>query len=139
MTPAGPLFHKPKSFIAAKNLLYASICVGILAALLNYFTVDAANNGGVLALMLTAAGYVILFFIIKQMSLCKKWARTTLLILFILVTILYIGAFKLELHMSMLEGALIVIQACLQIIALIFLYTKESNNWFNSSTAAMLP
>ncbi len=139
MIPAGPLFHKPKSFIAAKNLLYASIFVGILAALLNYYTVDAAYNGGVTALILTVAGYIILVLIIKQIGLCKKWARTALLIFFILSVVFYFTAFKQEVHMSMIEGALIVVAACLQIIALIFLFNKESNKWFNSSTTEMLP
>jgi hypothetical protein len=135
MIPAGPAFHKPKSFIAAKNLLYASIFVAVISISIRDFAFGIAENGGMMALFLTAAGYIIIFLLIKQMSLCKKWARTTLLILYVFMMLSFTYALKPGSGVGLLEGTLLAFQAVLQIIALIFLYREECNNWFNSSTS----
>jgi hypothetical protein len=133
MIPDGPVFHKPKSFITAKNLLYASIFLGVLAVMIRDFSLGIANNGGAGALFITIAGFVIIILLIKQMSLCKKWARTVLTAWYILVIVLYPFAFTAGYRMSIPEVALLILQAALQIIALIFLFRKECNNWFNGS------
>jgi hypothetical protein len=139
MIPAGPLFHKPQSFISAKNLLYTSICVGVFTILLHKFMPGGLANNIIAGLALISAEYLIMFFIVKQMGLCKKWARTIFLIIYIVITTSYIFLFKIELRVSMAEIALFVFQAAFQFIALIFLYTKESNAWFNSNTGNALP
>jgi hypothetical protein len=137
MIPAGPVFHKPKSFITAKNLLYASIFLGVLAVMIRDFTLGIANSGGARALLITIAGYAIIILLIKQMSLCKKWARTVLTVWYILVMLSYPFAFTVGFRISIPEVALLVLQAALQIIALIFLFRIECNNWFNSSKYEM--
>ncbi|HXB43715.1 MAG TPA: hypothetical protein VNV85_06650, partial [Puia sp.] len=115
MIPAGPVFHKPKSFITAKNLLYASIFLGVLAVMIRDFTLGIANSGGARALLITIAGYAIIILLIKQMSLCKKWARTVLTVWYILVMLSYPFAFTVGFRISIPEVALLVLQAALQI------------------------
>jgi hypothetical protein len=139
MIPAGPLFHKPKSFISAKNLLYTSICIGIFTLLLHKLVPGVLNSGVITGLLLIAVGYLILFLIIKQLSLCKKWARVALIIVCLLLSTFYLFTFKMELRASMAEWAFFVVQGAFELIAIIFLYTKESNEWFNSSTTHTLP
>jgi peptidoglycan/LPS O-acetylase OafA/YrhL len=139
MIPPGPAFHKPKSFIAAKNLLYASLFISAIAVFLRDSSIGLANNGGVQALLLTAVGYGIVIFLIKQMSLCRKWARTVLLVLFILILVSYLFMIKAYVTIDFYEGALLVLQFLLQILALIFLYRQESNTWFNSNRIDGLP
>ncbi|HEX4372393.1 MAG TPA: hypothetical protein VHZ50_03715 [Puia sp.] len=133
MIPPGPAFHKPKSFIAAKNLLYASLFISAIDIFLRDYSLGLANNGGFQALLLTAVVYGVVIFLIKQMSLCIKWARTVLLILFILIFVFYLFTMKTYVAVSFYEEALLVLQFILQILALIFLYRRECNTWFNSN------
>jgi hypothetical protein len=139
MIPAGPLFHKPKSFISAKNLLYTSICIGFFTLLLHKLAPGVLNGGVLTGLLLIALGYVMLYFIIKQLSLCKEWARPALIIACVLIAAFYLFTFKMEVKASMAEWAFFVLQAVFELMAVIFLYTKESNHWFNSSTTHELP
>ncbi len=139
MIPAGPLFHKPKSFISAKNLLYTSICIGFFTLLLHKLIPGVLNNGVITGLLLITVGYVLLYLIIKQLSLCRKWARVGLIIACLLLTAFYLFMFKMELKASMAEWALFVLQAVFELMAILFLFTKESNYWFNSRTTVTLP
>jgi hypothetical protein len=139
MIPQGPAFHKPKSFIAAKNLLYASLFISAIAVFLRDASLGLANNGGTQALLLTVVGYAIVIFLIKQMSLCRKWARIVLLVLFILIFVFYLFTMKTYVAVSFYEEALLVLQFILQILALIFLYRQECNTWFNSNPTDGLP
>jgi len=132
MIPQGPAFHKPKSFIAAKNLLYASLFISAIAVFLQDSSLGLVNSGGVQTLLFTAVGYAIVIFLVKQMSLCRKWARTILLVLFILIFVFYLFTVKTYAAMPFYEGALLVLQFMLEILALIFLYRQECNIWFNS-------
>jgi hypothetical protein len=139
MIPAGPLFHKPPNFVAAKNLLYASICVGIGMVLMHKLIHGALDNGIVPGLALITIGYVLMFLIIKQMSLCKKWARTALFTICVLVAAAYLLVFKMEQPVNLVDVAIFILQVCLQAFALVFLYSKDCNIWFNSRTTEMLP
>lgn len=132
MVPPGPVFHKPKSFIAAKNLLYASIFFSVIAVLVRDFTLGIANSGGLFALFLTAGGYLIIIYLISQMGLCRNWARTILLILYIAMLISFLFALKQGSIVGLYDGVLLAFQNVLQILALIFLYRRECNNWFNT-------
>jgi hypothetical protein len=131
MLPQGPVFHKPKSFISAKNLVYTSICIGAFIILMHLLTSENPGNTRIIDFILPA-GYVMMFFTMKQIGLCKKWARITLIIACVLVAAFYIFIFKTESGASITEWALFIFQAILQFIALIFLFDKETNIWLNS-------
>ena len=139
MIPEGPLYHKSKKFVSAKNFLYSSICIGIFNLVLNKWAPVILVRQAINLLIIIALEYLFMFFIIKQMGYCKKWARTALLIIVIFITASYTILFRIDVYVNFFEGALILLQACFQITALIFLYSKESNNWFNSRTSAILP
>ena len=78
-----------------------------------------------------------MFFAIKQIGLCKAWARIFLIIICILNTSLYGYMFKIK-AVNITEWALFIFQAMLQVVALIFLYDKESNIWVNSRKSEKL-
>lgn len=132
MSPQGPLFHKPKSIIAAKNILYASVFLGILGSLIGEFSTDLQNYSSLRGLVITIGSLGLLLIAIRQLGLGRKWARTVLLIL------LLFGLLSAPIYApflfrnSLLLGFLFVLQCILQITALAFLYSKESNVWFNS-------
>ena len=135
----GPLFHKPKSFIAARNMLHASIITGILIIIIHYLFFGAFSNSITTAFALIAIEYIVLFLITRQMSLCRNWARTIVPVICIVIIATYIFLFVKEPAISFLETGLFAIQVLLQITAVIFLYKEECNIWFNSRTTEMLP
>ncbi len=128
----GPLFHKPKSFLTARQVLYTCIFLGVLQFVLSELNVGLANSGGV-----PAAGVVIIYsaaalWFIKEMSICLKWARAVLTAVIIIVMIIYPVIVFRELKTNMLQIVLLVIQYALQIYAIMLLYKKECTEWFNS-------
>jgi hypothetical protein len=140
MSSEGPLFHKPKSFLSARQTIYASIFTGVIAIAIQASSVGIANAGGTSFLAATVAFYVIIILLVKQMSLCRKWARTAVFLLYVLGLIAYPIVMSQQIKAGMLVGALLVIQAALVIYALILLYKKECTVWFNSIHAtAELP
>jgi hypothetical protein len=132
MIPQGPAFHKPKSIVAAKNILYASLFMGFLSALVRYSKLGIANNGGIAAIALTILGFLAIIFLIKAMNRCIKWARTALLVLICaLVFTIVFSLFQSQQITGVVEGTLLVLQALLQILSLFFLYSQDSNIWLN--------
>ncbi len=131
----GPLFHKPKSFLSARQTIYASIFTGILAIIIQMASVGVANAGGTSFLATASVFYVIIILLVGQMSQCRKWARTATLIVYMLAIIAYPLLMIGELKAGMLVNALFVIQAALAIYALVLIYNKACTEWFNSLPA----
>lgn len=136
----GPLFHKPKSFLTARQVLYTCIFLAVLQFVLSELNVGLSNSGGI-----TAAAVVVVYsaaslWLIKEMSICLKWARTVLAAVLILAMIVYPLTVFQELKTNLLQIALLVIQYALQIYAIMLLYKEECTEWFNSITHnEMLP
>ena len=133
MIPEGPSFHKPKSFVAAKNIIYASIVIGILGVILRDYNLGIAGNGGIPALVTTVLGYLLIIVLVKQMALCKKWPRIVLIVLFASMIIVIPWLFKPESKTGTLDITLYIFQNVLQVIALIFLFRRECNEWFDKA------
>jgi hypothetical protein len=135
MIPPGPLFRKPKSIIAAKNILYATILLVILSALLGEFSTNLHNLSSRQGLVTTVITLGLLFIATHQIALGRKWARTLLLILIIMGLLAAPYYVPFIFKESMAFGFLFVLQSILQIIALVFSYKKNSTLWFNSFKA----
>jgi hypothetical protein len=137
MLPPDPIFHKPKSIIAAKNILYATVFLGIINWVIGKLTTDLtgySNSEGIIVTFLTL---IVIFLLTKQIGYGKKWARTVFLILFILGIIIFPFAVVPLFKLNLLLGVLCVFQALLQILALKFLFTRESTHWFNTIREAL--
>ena len=74
MIPQGPLFHKPQSIIAAKNILYAAIFLGIFSSLIGEFSMNQHNYSSLPGLVTTIVTFGLLFIAIRQIGLGRKWA-----------------------------------------------------------------
>jgi hypothetical protein len=131
MIPEGPAFHKPKSFVAAKNIIYASIVIGILGVILRDYNLGISGNGGIPALVTTTLSYLVIIILVKQMALCKKWPRIVLIVLFASMIIVIPWLFKQESKAGTLDITLYIFQNVLQVIAVIFLFRRECNDWFD--------
>jgi hypothetical protein len=129
MIPEGPAFHKPKSIVAAKNLFFAAIFMGCLTVGVRDSALGISNNGGIPGIALTILGFLIMILLIKAMIQCKKWARTALLVLCLLLIIPI--ALHPKLITGILEAVLLGIQLLLEVVAFFFLFNKDSTVWFN--------
>jgi hypothetical protein len=129
MIPSGPLFHKPNSILAAKNILYASIFLGLLGILISSFGTAASISYTSVLSNLTLL--VLLFIAVRYMGLGKTWARNLFLILFICNLIASRFYLPFALRTSTALAYLFILQLLLQIAALVFIYKRSSTEWFN--------
>ena len=132
MTPLVPILNIPKSIIASKNCLYISIFLALINSFISEWMNINENYPRIQRLVITLATLLVLFFSTRQIVLRRKWARTTLLILFIMGMLIFPIALIEMFKMNLVIGIIAVFQTLLQIIALFFLFSKESNHWFNS-------
>jgi hypothetical protein len=131
MIPEGPLFHKPKSIIAARNILYTALFLEALVFILQQVVRDTPAHSDTRVIFSNGALLVILYVAIRYIGFGKKWARILFLVLFVL-TVLASEMFVPFLFKTNLAlGFLFVLQMLLQVFALVFLYSKSSNEWFN--------
>jgi len=131
MLPESPLFHKPKSIIAAMNILYATLFLGIINWAIGQWTMNLPTGADVQRVITLIITLVIVFALIKQVGLGRKWARVVLLILFIAGLVFYLWAFPTLYKANLLVAVISLLQAVLQLVALIFLFSKDSTQWFN--------
>jgi hypothetical protein len=132
MNPTDPIFHKPKSIIAAKNLLYASIFLIIVNSGIGEMTNSFGGYSIIQGLIINLVTIVLLFILARMIGLGRSWARTVFLILFVLGIALLLFGIVAIFKMNLLIGILDVLQVVLQFMALKFLFSKESTHWFLS-------
>jgi hypothetical protein len=129
--PPGPLFHKPASIVAAKNILYAGLFLSILTWALGRWTTNMYTSTPVESAVILVAIVGITFALIKCIGLGIKWARVAILILFLLGLAVLPWTFVALLNASMVVAVLILLLTILQIIALYYLFSRASTQWFD--------
>jgi hypothetical protein len=131
MLPPGPLFHKPKSIIAAINILYATLFLGVIKWVIARLTTDQPILSPVMGIVVVVLTVLIYFFLIRQVGAGRKWARIVLLILFLGGLACYLWAKSPIYKNNLLIDVISLLQAILYIITLVYLFSKDSTNWFN--------
>jgi hypothetical protein len=131
MIPQEPLFHKPKDIIAAKNIIYTTMFIGVVVwAIVNWSAIlpDRGNPEGI---VIAVVNLVIQYLLAWQIGLGRQWARTVYLLIFILgmVGVLYMISI---LKSNIFLATLCLLQVILQILALKFLFSQKSTLWFHS-------
>jgi len=129
--PPSPLFHKPASIVAAKNILYADLFLGILTWAIGRWTTTMYALAPIESIVILLVTVGIMFGLIKCIGLGRKWARVVLLVLFLLGLIAYPWTFAGMLKASILIAVLSLLQAILQAVALYYLFSRTSTEWFN--------
>jgi len=128
--------QKPKKVSYAINLLIASIIFGVVNTIITEMTNYSSDNN----LFMNILSIVLMMFFIYQMDRGKKWARTTILVVFILGSFFFIlGAIVFPQTLitifkssPFIVSLYLIIQIILQTISLIMIYSKTANEWFNS-------
>ena len=129
--PPSPLFHKPASIVAAKNILYADLFLGILTWAIGRWTTTMYALAPIESIVILLVTVGIMFGLIKCIGLGRKWARVVLLVLFLLGLVAYPWMFSGMLKASILIAALSLLQTILQAVALYYLFSRTSSEWFN--------
>jgi hypothetical protein len=129
--PPSPLFHKPASIVAAKNILYADLFLGILTWAIGRWTTTIYALAPIESIVILLVTVGIMFGLIKCIGLGRKWARVVLLVLFLLGLAAYPWTFAGVLKASILIAVLSLLQAILQAVALYYLFSRTSTEWFN--------
>lgn len=129
--PPTPLFHKPVSIIAAKNILYAGLFLSVLTWALGWWTTTLYAPAPVESVVILIVIVGITFALIKCIGMGMKWARVVLLVLFLVGLAVLPWTFVAVLKASMLVAVLSLMQTILQIIALYYLFSRASTQWFN--------
>jgi hypothetical protein len=128
MEPQSPA-QRPQPVGTAVNLLWASLAVGLVKAVIEYsYLITQAS---------TAFTNFVLFFtfaliglLIFKISAGKNWARITLLVLFIIGVLPTLLIVLSEFSRSPMVGAISVAQIGLQGYALFLLFTHPGGAWF---------
>lgn len=131
MLPPGPLFHKPKSVIAAINIMYASLFLGVINWGISQFSTVQTSGSRVEAIIVLILTISVVFYLIKQIGAGKKWARVVLVVLFLLGLAGYCWVGPEMFRINLLVAVVGLLETILQLIALIYLFSKDSTTWFN--------
>jgi hypothetical protein len=131
MLPEGPLFHKPSSIIAAMNILYATLFLEIINWAIGRWGTYPPPSSPIEEAVVALVMLGIIFSLIKLIGLGKKWARVVLLVLLVLDILIFPAALGPIFKFNLLVGVLTIFQALLQVVALVFLFSKASTQWFN--------
>ena len=74
---------------------------------------------------------VLLYVAIRYIGFGKKWARILFLVLFVLLVLASEIFIPFLFRTNLALGFLFILQMLLQVLALVFLFSKSSNEWFN--------
>lgn len=123
-----PLFHKPPSIVAAKNILYTVMFLAVVIWAINRLNYGVVAVQAILELVVVLA---LLFALTKCVTLGMKWARLVLLVLFVLGLILYVASFGTIWSTRLVVAVLALLELILEAVAIRFLFKQESTLWFN--------
>ena len=135
--PSSPLFHKPMSIIAAKNILYATLFLGVINWAISQWATDIHPIAPFTAVIVLILTLLVVFTLIKQIGFGRKWARVVLLVLIVAGLLAFPWTLPVLFKANFLVGVLSVFQALLQLVALVFLFSPASTQWFNRVHSAV--
>ena len=130
MIQSSPLFHKPKSILAAKNILFAVIFLGVIFILFIGVNIGYQDPSASSLWIAGVASLAILFLLVRFMERGKRWARNIFLVYFICETILVLFSFQSILKGNIFLATVFLIGTFLQGFALKLLFSKKSAQWF---------
>jgi hypothetical protein len=129
--PPSPLFHKPLSIVAAKNLLYAVLFLNLITWAIGWWSAGVYSAAPIQSIVILIVTVVATFVLIKCVGLAMKWARVVLLILFLLGLAGYLWSFSVLWKTSIVIAVLSLLQLILEAVALGYLFSRDSTLWFD--------
>lgn len=127
--------QKPQTVGTAINLLWASLALGLVKALMDYTHLSATAPAASIFLVF-AFTFSLLGFLIFKISTGKNWARITFIIMFVIGMLPTVSFVLGEFSRSPIVGALSVAQIGLQGYALFLLFSRPGSGWFRKVARA---
>jgi hypothetical protein len=127
---------RPSKVSTAVTLLWIAFAAGLIRGILevsNTLQVASSSDLGIgLAIFVMIFSLLISAFFVFMIGKGKNWARIVYLVLFV-IAIPITGISQITSFLiNPLSGILGIGQIVLQIIALVFLFQKQSSDWFKS-------
>jgi hypothetical protein len=122
---------RPKETTLAIQLLYASLAIGLIRAVLG-LTQRTSGAALVLAALIVISVFALGFFLVWKVSAGRKWARIIMLVLVLINLPFAVLANISELKRSVWSGALSILIEVILWIGTYLLFTRNSNHWFRS-------
>ncbi len=134
MDPATEPTIKPGRPLAVTRAVQLFSASFILGAIRTMFDLAHKLSGAAFALSLffVLIFFGICFFFVAMIATGRNWARIVFLILLIIGLPFAIPTYLTQLRMNLLHGSVSIVVAILQIIGMVLLFTKNSNQWFKS-------
>lgn len=121
---------KPDKVFIAVIMLWLTLGVGVIISILKISTLEIDKASG-LSFALSIYFFLVMAFLIWKIGQGKDWARSTYLFLFIFeFMFIMLNFLDLTSAIRIFICILGIGQIILQIIALVFLYQKQSSEWF---------
>ena len=122
---------RPKETTSAKQLLYASLAIGLTRAVFG-LTQRTSGTALVLAALIVISFFALGFFLVWKISAGRKWARIILLVLVLINLPFAVLTNISELKRSVWSGAFSILIEVILWIGTFLLFTRNSNHWFRS-------
>ncbi|MBU4565583.1 MAG: hypothetical protein KKE29_12745 [Proteobacteria bacterium] len=128
---------RPSKSNTAIILLYVAWALGVLRAFLGAPAISHLGSEGQAgaAVAIVVVIFAIMLFFIFMIGKGRNWARITFLVLYIIGTVMMV--------VGLVSGApfgaaalMDIVQVIIQLVALVMLFSAESNAWFQSVKAA---
>ncbi|MCX5694626.1 MAG: hypothetical protein NT014_05865 [Candidatus Omnitrophica bacterium] len=128
---------KPKSVIMGVKFLYVAIIISFLRGIIVGPQIGAAEGipfaSVVLVLIFVSA---IIWLLVYKISQAKNWARIVYLILFAIGNCATFWPLIVSVLEHPVSGLLGIVQAVLEIIGMVLLFSASSNQWFKLNKVA---
>jgi hypothetical protein len=122
---------RPPVVTSAVQFLSASFIIGAIRTVYD-LSHKLSGAAFVLSIVFLIIFLAVCFFFVSMIAARRNWARIVFLVLLIIGVPLAIPTYIAELKASLPHGSISVLVAILQIIGIVLLFTKASNQWFKT-------
>jgi hypothetical protein len=123
--------YRPPVVTRAVQLFSASFILGAIRSVFDLWH-KLSGAAFVLSLVFLLMFFGICFFFVAMIAAGKNWARIVFLILLIIGLPFAIPTYLTELRTSIPYGSISVVVAILQVIGIVLVFTRNSNEWFKT-------
>ncbi|HEV7472679.1 MAG TPA: hypothetical protein VGN90_01450 [Pyrinomonadaceae bacterium] len=122
---------RPQVVTRAVQLFAASFILGAVRTVFN-LSHKLSGAAFLLSLVFLLIFLGVCFFFVAMIAARRNWARIIFLVLLVIGLPFAIPTYIVELRTNLLYGSISIVVAILQVIGIVLLFTKDSNQWFKT-------
>jgi hypothetical protein len=127
----------PKSISTAAKLIYLSLVVGFINAVILEYTTSFKNLSDPQKLIVLSLSVGLMAFFGFKIQMGKKWARNIFLVMSILMCFTFPNTLIQFFKLNPLTGIISIFQVGLLIFSLYLLFNRNSTEWYYKSKIVM--